>query len=98
MKKKTLMIPVEVDAEVFAQDLAHNMSYDEALNIIKIIDIQIADWAFTKQLAAFFIGEVLDSWWEMEEDLFELRTFLKQNLPQPDTRLAKATKKLFDTF
>ena len=79
--KKTIMIPIEVDAEVFAMDLANNMNYQEAINIIRIIDIQMADWDFTKQLAAFFMSEVLkeadDSDW-----CGDLLKFISQNLPK----------------
>ena len=81
--KKIVTIPIEVDAEVLALELADNLNYDEAINIIKIIDNQMADWEFTKQLAAFFMNEILRDWDDMgERDLFELRTFISQNLPK----------------
>ena len=80
--EKTLTIPIEFDAEVLAMELADNLSYDEAINIIKIIDNQMADWEFTKQLAAFFMDEVLKSWGEMEEGLFEIGQFIDENLPK----------------
>ena len=66
--KKTVTIPIEFDAETLAMELADNLSYDEAINIIniiKIIDNQMADWEFTKQLAAFFMNEVLKEWSEL---------------------------------
>ena len=80
--KKTIMIPSEVDAEVFAIDLANSMNYEEAINIIKIIDIQMADWEFTKQLAAFFMNEVLKEWNDQEAGLFEIGQFIDENLPE----------------
>ena len=80
--KKTITIPIELDAEALAQELADSLSYDEAINIIKIIDNQMADWDFTKQLAAFFMNEVLKSWAEMEEGLFEIGQFIDENLPK----------------
>ena len=85
--KKTIMIPIEVDAEVFAIDLANSMNYEEAINIIKIIDIQMADWEFTKQLAAYFMNEILKSWEEMEmyfdhAPKFVLDEFISYNLPK----------------
>ena len=94
--KKTITIPIELDAEALAQELADSLSYDEAINIIKIIDDQMADWDFTKQLAAFFMNEVLKSWREMEgypdveSDIpvsiyvpqFEIGQFIDENLPK----------------
>ena len=81
--KKTITIPIELDTEVLARDLADSLSYDEAINIIKIIDDQMADWDFTKQLAAFFMYEVLKGWPELEEGYeFELGYFIEENLPE----------------
>ena len=81
--KKTITIPIELDAEALAQELADSLSYDEAINIIKIIDDQMADWDFTKQLAAFFMNEVIKSWPELEEGYeFELGYFIDENLPK----------------
>ena len=80
--KKTVMIPIEVDAEDFARDLANNLNYDEAFSIIKIIDIQMANWDFTKQLAAFFMNEVLKEWEEQEDGSFEIGQFIEENLPK----------------
>lgn len=80
--KKTVTIPIEVDAEDFARDLADNLSYDEAINIIKIIDDQIADWEFIKQLAAHFMNEVLKEWNDQETGLFEIGQFIEDNLPK----------------
>ena len=80
--KKTITIPIEFDAETLAMKLADNLSYDEAINIIKIIDNQMADWEFTKQLAAFFMNEVLKEWSEQEDGLFELGYFIDENLPE----------------
>ena len=79
---KTVTIPIEVDAEDFARDLANNLNYEEAINIIKIIDIQVADWGFTKQLAAFFMNEVLKEWGEQEDGLFEIGQFIDDSLPK----------------
>ena len=78
--KKTVMIPIEVDAEDFARDLANNLNYEESINIIKIIDIQMADWGFTKQLAAFFMNEVLKEWNDQEGGLFEIGQFIDEYL------------------
>ena len=80
--KKTVMIPIEVDAEDFARDLANNLNYEESINIIKIIDDRMADWEFTKQLAAFFMNEVLKEWSEQEDGLFEIYQFIDENLPK----------------
>ena len=80
--KKTITIPIEFDAETLAMELADNLSYDEAINIIKIIDNQMADWEFTKQLAAFFMNEVLKEWSEQEDGLFEISQFIDENLPK----------------
>ena len=83
--KKIVTIPIEVDAEVLAMELADNLSYDEAINIIKIIDNQMADWEFTKQLAAFFMNGVLKEWSEMEDEVspdYFLREFITRNLPK----------------
>ena len=94
--KKTITIPIEFDAETLAMELADNLSYDEAINIIKIIDNQMADWGFTKQLAAFFMNEVLKEWSELEgypdveSDIpggiyvppFEIYQFIEENLPK----------------
>ena len=80
--KKTITIPVELDAEALALELADELNYDEAINIIKIIDIQMADWGFTKQLAAFFMNEVLKEWGEQEDGLFEIGQFIDDSLPK----------------
>ena len=80
--KKIVTIPIEVDAEVLALELADNLNYDEAINIIKIIDNQMADWDFTKQLAAFFMNEVLKEWNDQEAGLFEIGQFIDENLPE----------------
>ncbi len=80
--KKTITIPIEFDAETLAMELADNLSYDEAINIIKIIDNQMADWEFTKQLAAFFMNEVLKEWNDQEDGLFEIGQFIDENLPE----------------
>ena len=94
--KKTITIPIEVDTEVLARDLANSLGYDEAINIIKIIDDRMADWEFTKQLAAFFMNEVLKEWSELEgypdveSDIpggiyvppFEIYQFIDENLPK----------------
>ncbi len=80
--KKTVTIPIELDAEVLARDLADSLNYAEAINIIKIIDDQIADWEFTKQLAAFFMNEVLKEWNDQEARLFEIGQFIDENLPE----------------
>ena len=76
--KKIVTIPIEVDAEVLALELADNLNYDEAINIIKIIDNQMADWDFTKQLAAFFMNEVLKEWNDQEAGLFEIGQFIDE--------------------
>ena len=78
--KKTVTIPIELDAEALAMELADNLSYDEAINIIKIIDDRMADWEFTKQLAAFFMNEVLKEWSEQEDGLFEIGQFINEYL------------------
>lgn len=94
--RKTVMVPIEVDAEVFARDLANNLDHQEAMEIVKIIDVQMADWEFTKQLAAFFMNEVLKEWSELEgypdveSDIpggiyvppFEIYQFINENLPK----------------
>ena len=80
--KKIVTIPIEVDAEVLARELADSLNYDEAINIIKIIDNQMADWEFTKHLAAFFMNEVLKEWSEQEDGLFEIGQFIDENLPK----------------
>ena len=80
--KKTVTIPIELDTGVLAMELANSLSYDEAINIIKIIDNQMADWDFTKQLAAFFMNEVLKEWSEQEDGLFEIYQFIDENLPK----------------
>lgn len=80
--KKTITIPIEIDAEALAKNLTDKLSYDEAINIIRIIDDQIADWEFAKQLAAFFMHEVLRDWDEQEKGLFEIGQFIDENLPK----------------
>ena len=78
--KKTVTIPIELDAEALAMELSDNLSYDEAINIIKIIDDRMADWEFTKQLAAFFMNEILKEWSEQEDGLFEIGQFINEYL------------------
>lgn len=78
--KKTITIPIEFDAKTLAMELADNLSYDEAINFIKIIDNQMADWEFTKQLAAFFMNEVLKEWDDQEDGLFEIGQFIDKYL------------------
>lgn len=82
--QKTVTVPIEIDAVNFITQLADELSYDEAIEIIKIIDDRMANWEFTKQVAAHFISEIVKGWGEMGEPfekspIFSLSDFIKEH-------------------
>lgn len=78
---KTILLPVELDLEALVHDLAQAMSYEEAFKFMVNLDVAMADWTFTKEIAAFFINEVLKEWADQDEEVFEVHAFIKKYLP-----------------